>query len=113
VQKLSLIALGRQHLKLAKQAANGRSAETFYGGHERALRQTLIALAAGTVLKIQDGPDEATVQVQSGRIRLIVGQATWNGSPGDLLVVPAGQHSIEAVEDSVLVLTVSMTIQVR
>ncbi len=113
MQKLSLIALARQRLKLARQTPSGRSAQTIYGGHERALRQTLIALTTGKALKVQDGPGEATVYVVSGRVRLIVGNASWNGSPGDLLIIPDAKHSIEAVEDSAVLLTVAMTIVVR
>jgi quercetin dioxygenase-like cupin family protein len=113
MQKLSLTALARQQLKLARQAPSGRSAQTVYGGHERTLRQTLIALTTGNALKVQDGPGQATVLVLSGRVRLVAGKASWNGSPGDLLIVPDAKHTIEAVEDSAIVLTVAITVVVR
>ena len=50
MQKESLTALVRHHLATASTASSGRSAHTIYGGHERALRQTLIALRAGSNL---------------------------------------------------------------
>ncbi|HWM34778.1 MAG TPA: LuxR family transcriptional regulator, partial [Pseudolysinimonas sp.] len=31
---------------------------------------------------------------------------SWNGSPGDLLIVPDGIHALDAVEDSVVLFTV-------
>ena len=45
MQKESLTALVRHHLETAPAASSGRSAHTVYGGHEHALRQTLIALS--------------------------------------------------------------------
>jgi quercetin dioxygenase-like cupin family protein len=108
VEKSSLTALARQQLKLARAASSGRSAQTVYGGHEHALRQTLIALAAGRRLDEHDSPGEATVHVLHGRVRLVAGDLGWEGSPGDLIVVPAARHALEALEDSAVLLTVSV-----
>ena len=110
MEKLSLTALARQQLKLARAASSGRSAQTVYGGHEHALRQTLIALAAGRRLDEHDSPGEATVHVLHGRVRLAAGDLAWEGSPGDLIVVPAARHALEALEDSAVLLTVSTTV---
>lgn len=41
-----------------------------------------------------------------GRVLLKSGEASWNGSPGDLLTIPDGLHSLDAVEDAVVLLTV-------
>ena len=46
MNKISLTALAREHLEVARAASSGRSAHTVYGGHEHSLRQTLIALKA-------------------------------------------------------------------
>jgi quercetin dioxygenase-like cupin family protein len=69
MQKQSLPALVRQHLGTALTAASGRSAHAVYGGHEHVLRQTLIALRAGTSLDEHENPGEATIQVLHGRAR--------------------------------------------
>ena len=66
MDKVSLTALGRQHLAAAHDAHSGRSAHTVYGGHQHTLRQTLIALTAGTSLDDHDSPGEATIQVLHG-----------------------------------------------
>lgn len=108
MEKSSLTALARQQLKLARAASSGRSAQTVYGGHEHALRQTLIALAAGRRLDEHDSPGEATVHVLHGRVRLVAGDLGWEGSPGDLIVVPLSRHALEALEDSAVLLTVSV-----
>lgn len=106
MQKVSLIALGRHHLEHAALATSGRSAETVFGGHEHRLRQTVIALRAGQSLSEHENPGEATVQVVSGRVLLRSGDAEWNGSAGDLLIIPNARHALDAVEDSVILLTV-------
>jgi quercetin dioxygenase-like cupin family protein len=107
MEKSSLTALAREQLKLARQAPSGRSADTVYGGHEHRLRQTVIALVAGRALGEHENPGEATVHVLAGRVRLNGNGHGWEGSPGDLLVVPSARHSLEAIEDSVVLLTVA------
>ncbi len=79
-----------------------------YGGHEHVLRQTMIALAEGQRLDEHENPGEATVHVLHGRVRLATAETAWDGTPGDLLVVPDSLHSLEALEASVVLLTVAM-----
>ncbi|MDP2288137.1 MAG: cupin domain-containing protein [Actinomycetota bacterium] len=107
MEKFSLTALARTQLEVARQASSGRSATTVFGGHEHVLRQTLIALSAQRMLEEHANPGEATVQVLHGRVRLATGADAWEGSVGDLLVVPDAPHSLEALEDSVVLLTVA------
>ena len=106
MQKFSLTALARQQLELARTASSGRSSSTVYGGHEHQLRQTMIALKAGQLLHEHENPGEATVHVLHGRVRRAAGDTSWNGSPGDLLVVPDARHTLEAVDEAVVLLTV-------
>lgn len=75
--------------------------------HEHVLRQTLITLAAGHRLDEHDSPGEATVYVLHGRVRLAAGDVDWEGSPGDLLIVPDARHTLEALADSTVLLTVA------
>lgn len=107
MEKLSLTALVRQQLSLAQNASSGRSASTVFGGHEHVLRQTMIALMAGQMLNEHENPGEATVHVLHGRVRLAAGGTSWEGSPGDLLIVPDAPHTLEAPETSVVLLTVA------
>ncbi|PYI67022.1 LuxR family transcriptional regulator [Arthrobacter livingstonensis] len=107
MEKSSLTALARELLGNAKAGTSGRSARTVYGGHERVLRQTVVALTAGSMLDEHDNPGEATVQVLSGRLVLATGEVSWEGSAGDHLVVPNARHSVKALEDSTFLLTVA------
>lgn len=107
MQKLSLDAVAREQLERARQASNGRSADTVYGGHEQVLRQVVMALTAGTTMAEHESPGEATVHVLSGRVRLRSGDNAWDGRTGDLIVVPPVRHDLHAVEDAVVLLTVA------
>lgn len=102
---MSLDALAREHLRRARAAGNGRSAESVFGGHEHRLRQTLLALTAGTSLAEHDSPGEATLHVLHGRVRLDSGQDSWEGRGGDLIIIPPARHAVHALADSAVLLT--------
>lgn len=104
----SLTELSQQHLDIAQTASSGRSAHTVYGGHDRGLRQTLIALRAGSALDEHESPGEATLQVLHGRVTLVAGGIRTDGSVGDLLVIPNRRHALEAHENSAVLLTVAL-----
>jgi quercetin dioxygenase-like cupin family protein len=106
MEKFSLAALARQQMQAASETTNGTSAKTVYGGHEHVLRQTLIGLRAGAVMAEHASPGEATLHVLEGRVRLIASEDAWHGQAGDLLIVPPERHSVQAVEDSAVLLTV-------
>ncbi|MEU7903486.1 cupin domain-containing protein [Actinoplanes sp. NPDC049118] len=110
MQTSSLFALADEHLAAAGGASSGRSAHTVYGGHDRTLRQTLIALAAGRRLDEHENPGEATLYVLNGSVRMATDSETCDGAAGDLIIVPDARHTLEALEDAVVLLTVAKTL---
>ncbi len=110
MESISLTALASEKLAEAKQSHSGRAAHTVHGGHDHELRQTVLALLAGHDLSEHDGPAQATLQVLQGHVRLSVGDADWEGRTGDYVAIPAARHSLHAVDDSVIMLTVLKTI---
>jgi quercetin dioxygenase-like cupin family protein len=107
MQSTSLPALAQQQLHAAREAGSGRSAVTVYGGREHDLRHTLIALRAGAVLSEHEAPGEATLQVMEGQVVLRADSDAWEGKVGDHLVIPPRRHDLEALADSVVLLTVA------
>src|SRR5258707_14330017 len=100
MNKVSLIALAREHLETARAASSGRSAHTVYGGHENSLRQTLIALKAGSELDEHEANGGATPQGLHGRGRLTNQKAQWGGVNGDHILIPESTHGLTALEES-------------
>ena len=80
----------------ARSRTAGRAAHTVHGGHDHLLRQTLIALTAGRELGEHNSPGQATLQVLRGRVRVSAGDDSWEGRPGDLLVIPRERHGLHA-----------------
>jgi quercetin dioxygenase-like cupin family protein len=64
-------------------------------------------LTAGSALSEHENPGEATVQVLGGRVRLVTDATEWEGRDGDLLIVPRARHTLYALEDSAVLLTVA------
>ena len=109
MESQSLPVVATELLSAARVASSGRGARTIYGGRDHALRQTLLALTAGTGLAEHESPGEATLQVLAGRVRLTAGGDTWEGSAGDYVYIPVHRHSLEAIDDAVVLLTVVAT----
>jgi quercetin dioxygenase-like cupin family protein len=104
-RKISLHATAREQLDAAHRGDSRRAATTVVGGHERVMRQTLIALLAGATMAEHENPGEATLIVIEGRVQLEAGGDTWEARTGDLLEIPPARHTLHALEDSAVLLT--------
>jgi len=107
MQKISVEALARQQMKQAATAGGQHTADTVYGGHEKVLRQTVIGMIAGASLAEHEDPGEATVLILHGRVRLSTADVAWEATRGDLLIMPDSRHSLAALENSAVLLTVA------
>ena len=106
MESISLTSMATEKLAEARQSHSGRAAHTIHGGHSHELRQTVLALLAEHELAEHDSPGEATLQVLQGHVRLTAGDDSWDGKTGDYVAIPPQRHSLRAVEDSVVILTV-------
>lgn len=106
MEGIDLSSIADEQLAKARESSQGRSARTLYGGSEQVLRQTVLALTVGQELAEHDAPPEATLQVLRGRVRLPAGEVVWEGSAGEMVAIPRARHSLFALEDAVVLLTV-------
>ncbi len=106
METISLTSLADEKLAEARETRSGRAAHTLHGGHTHELRQTVMALLAGRELSEHDSPGQASLQVLKGHVRISAGDDSWDGKAGDYVVIPPQRHSLQAVDDSVVMLTV-------
>jgi quercetin dioxygenase-like cupin family protein len=100
---LDLLSLTWSHLQEAKAAPNGRSAGRIV--HDGDLRQTVVALAAGTELGEHNAPHAATLQVLHGRVRVTSPSGDEDLGTGTLHLLTHERHAVLALEDAVFLLT--------
>lgn len=86
----------------ARAADNGRHAELIV--NDGPLRQTVIALKAGTELAEHNSPPAASIQVIHGAVR-ITGEAPAVIETGGIEALTHFRHAVEAIEDTVFLLT--------
>ncbi len=103
---LSLTAVADEQLALARRSGSGRAAHSVRGGQRAALRQTVLALVAGRELAEHESPGEASLHVLCGRVRLSAGTESVELAEGGYAAIPSERHSLAALEDSVVLLTV-------
>ncbi|MFG1813501.1 cupin domain-containing protein [Kribbella sp. NPDC049174] len=104
----SIDDLAAERLVKAESAESGRSSVTVYSRPGARLRQTVMALAAGRVMGEHQSPGDASLLCMRGRVRVRAGDAEAELGPGDLVAVPPQRHDVEALEPSVLLLTVAL-----
>jgi quercetin dioxygenase-like cupin family protein len=106
MEPLSLDDLITELFERAQEGSAGRAAHNLLAGREHPLSQTVIAIVAGHGLAEHDSPGEATLQLLRGRVRFTAGADTCELGAGDFLPIPRERHSVDALEDAVLLLSV-------
>ncbi len=97
-----LNTLATAQLEAARAASNGRSAKLIV--HDGVLRQSVIALVAGTELGEHASPPAASLFVMQGRVR-VTGFDEPVLATGEISVLTHQRHAVLALEDSVFLLT--------
>jgi quercetin dioxygenase-like cupin family protein len=106
MEPISLDRLVTELFDRARDTHSGRAAHNLLAGREHPLSQTVIAMVAGHGLAEHDSPGEATLQVLRGRVRFTAGASSCELGAGDFLPLPRERHSVDALEDAVLLLSV-------
>ena len=104
----SINALAEDRLALAMVARSGRSSVTVYGRTGARLRQTVVALAPERVMGKHKSPGDGSLLCLQRRVMLRADHSNTELGPGDLVAVPPQRHAVEALEPSVLLLTVAL-----
>lgn len=102
----TLETVGTEQLDAARRSSNGRASTTLHSGAR--LRQTLIALTAGTRLNEHQSPGDATILCLRGQVTLHASERTVVAAAGTLVDIPPQRHDAVADEDSIIVLTVGL-----
>lgn len=89
-------------LSKATDSPNGRHAEIVV--REGPLRQSVLALTAGTNLEEHNSPPAASLYLMRGGLR-ITGQEPTEIGEGELHTLTHFRHGVEALQDSVFLLT--------
>lgn len=92
-----------EHLAEARQSPHGRSAELLV--RDGVLRQSILALRAGTELAEHNSPHAASLQVLHGRVQVTGIEPTGPLETGELVVLTHQRHAVTALEDAVFLLT--------
>ena len=103
---ISLDALATDLFARAGDSSAGRAAHNLLAGREHPLSQTVIAILGGHGLAEHESPGEATLHVLRGQVRFTAGTSSCKLAAGDFLPIPPERHSVDALEDSVLLLSV-------
>jgi quercetin dioxygenase-like cupin family protein len=95
--------LCEEHLTRARADPHGRSAHRVL--HQGPLRQTVIALTAGSALDEHNAPIAASEQALRGSVALTTPEGEQIIRPGEIHEVPQQRHGLRALEDAVVLLT--------
>src|SRR5690606_9073015 len=95
--------LVERHLWAARASEHGRSAQLLI--HDGVLRQSIIALTAGTRLHEHLSPHATSLHVLAGRIAVTEQEEARQIPEGRLERITHARHATEALEDSVFLLT--------
>ena len=106
---VDLTALARELLEKAATAHARRAAHTLAHPVD-GLRQTVMALLAGTDLGEHESPGPASLQVLQGRVRIVAGNGGVELSADQISPVPMQRHGLHADEDSVVLLSVAVEV---
>jgi len=106
---LDLHAAADELLAEAEKLNAGRSGRTMTPGQGSALKQTLLALTAGQKLQEHVAPGPITLLGIRGTCLFTRGDEAVTLTDGMWVACPDGPHALEAITDTVVLITVAVT----
>lgn len=106
-EPLDLADAAARLLDEARGLASGRSARTLTPGAGAPLKQSLLALTAGTHLNDHTAPGPTTLVGIAGTAVLTTSTGRYVLTEGVWTGCPRGPHGLEAVSDAVVLITVA------
>jgi quercetin dioxygenase-like cupin family protein len=104
---VDLMEAGGSLLAQAREGGNGHASRLLLGGARQ--RVVLMALRSGATLSDHESPPAATLQVLQGAARVVAVDGEERlVEAGRLIAIPSARHGVEALEDSILLLTVAL-----
>ncbi len=103
---VDLSALARDLTSRAREDPHGRASHIVLRGPRQ--RGVVMALTAGSALGEHASPPAASLHVFSGSVRLHSVSQEWVVGAGELISIPSDRHAVEALEESVFLLTVTL-----
>lgn len=97
-------------LDIARNAHARRAGKTLY--HGDGLRQTMVALLRDAELAEHESPLEAFLHVLQGKVEIQGDGRQWEVIAGEQIPIPPERHSLTAVADSVITLTVLRSVPI-
>ena len=104
---INLHDAGTELLQSAHASSSGRSGRTLVPGAGAPLQPTLFALVSGRSLAEHETPTAASLQVLSGAVRLTGGDAPVELRSGEFTQIPPVRHGLDALDDAVVLITVT------
>lgn len=104
---VDLEARAAELLTRARAASNGRATQVFHAAPGGTLSVVLLALTADHELAEHENPGEAFLHVLDGHVRLSAGPKHWELRRAEQVPIPQRRHSLRALTDSVVLLTIA------
>ena len=104
-----LFQVAEHHLDLASRDEHGRSAELIL--RDGVLRQSVLALQAGSELAEHNSPRAASLQVLRGRVRVTGQGGEEEVEEGHVVVLTHQRHSVAALTDAAFLLTTVTSVE--
>ncbi|GAB3586992.1 cupin domain-containing protein [Calidifontibacter terrae] len=106
---IDLRTVSRELLATAASSSSGRHTQVLHAAPDKSLTQVMLALSSGRELSEHENPGQATLQVVSGKVRLVADKQEWTLDAGGYVTIPFTRHSLHALTDAVVILTIVHT----